>query len=84
MAPEKEGGRTRRKAGAGRGDQRAGRPVEKDTGQGREVAVVDFDPWSTLFDGLWGQPAEGGSAERHDDGRGPAKGARVAGTKAGR
>jgi hypothetical protein len=57
----------------------------RDAGQGRDVAVFDFDPWSTSFGKLWGlPPAEGGSAERHDDGRGPAKGARVAGTKAGR
>ena len=51
----------------------------------QRLAVVDFDPWSTSFGKLWGlPPAEGGSAERHDEGRGPAKGTGVAGTKAGR
>ena len=65
MAPKKEGGRTRREAGAaGRGERRkAGRAGEEDAGQGRGTAVVDFDLWGAFFGELWGQGTGGGSAD---------------------
>ena len=51
MAPEKEGGRTRRKAGAGRGaGERTGRAAEKAAGRPRDVAMVDVDPWGFFFE----------------------------------
>jgi hypothetical protein len=84
MAPEKNGTRTRRKAGAGRGDSGSvRRKVEKKAVQGGSVAMVDVDPWGSFFEMFWG-PAEGGSAGRHDGGREPAKGRRTAATKPGR
>jgi hypothetical protein len=84
MTPEKEGGRTRRKAGAERDASGGGRHrAEKKAGQGGSVAMVDVDPWGSFFEMFWG-PAEGGSAGRHDGGREPAKGRRTAATKPGR
>ena len=62
MAPEKEGGRTRRKAGAGRGaGERTGRTAEKAAGQPRDVTMVDVDPWGSFFERFWEQ-AGGGDA----------------------
>ena len=86
MAPKKEGGRTRREAGAGQGGRRkAGRAVEEDAVQGRGAAVVDFDLWGAFFGELWGQGTGGGSAdERPDGGRKAGKGARATATKSGR
>ena len=69
MAPEKEGGRTRRKAGAGRG-------AEKAAGQPRDVAMVDVDPWGSFFEGFWEQ-AGGEDAGRPE----PAEGVRTPGAK---
>ena len=85
MAPEKKNGtRTRRKAGAGRGDSGSvRRKVEKKAVQGGSVAMVDVDPWGSFFEMFWGS-AEDGSADGHDGGQEPAKGARTAGTKPGR
>ena len=71
MAPRKEGGRTRREAGAaGRGERRkAGRAGEEDAGQGRRAAaVVDFDLWGAFFGELWGQGIGGGSADERPGG----------------
>ncbi len=86
MAPKKEGGRTRREAGAGQGERRkAGRAVEEDAGQGRGAAVVDFDLWGAFFGELWGQGTGGGSADgRPGGGRKAGKGARATATKSGR
>jgi hypothetical protein len=85
MAPEKEGGRTRRKGNAKRGDNASvGRTVEKKAGQGEEVTVVDVDPWGSFFEKFWGQAAGGESADRHDGGRKPAKGTRTTSMKPGR
>ena len=90
MAPKKEGGRTRREAGAaGQGERRkAGRAGEEDAGQGRRAAaVVDFDLWGAFFGELWeqGAGAGGGSAdERPGGGRKAGKGARATATKSGR
>ena len=70
MAPKKEGGRTRREAGAaGQGRRRkAGRAVGEGAGQGRGAAVVDFDLWSALFGELWGEGAGGGSVDERPGG----------------
>jgi len=85
MASEKEGGRTRRKAGAGRGaGERVGRAAEKAAGRPRDVAMVDVDPWGSFFEGFWEQAAEGGDADRHDGGREPAEDVRTPGTKRAR
>ena len=87
MAPKKEGGRTRREAGAaGQGERRkAGRAAEEDAGQGRRAAVVDFDLWGAFFGELWGQGTGGGSAdERPGGGRKAGKGPRATATKSGR
>ena len=86
MASEKEGGRTRREAGAGQGGRRkAGRAAEKDAGQSRRTAVVDFDLWGAFFGELWGQGTGGGSAdERPGGGRKAGKGPRATATKSGR
>jgi hypothetical protein len=86
MASEKEGGRTRREAGAGQGGRRkAGRAAEKDTVQGRGAAVVDFDLWGAFFGELWGEGAGGGSADgRPGGGRKAGKGPRATATKSGR
>jgi hypothetical protein len=86
MASEKEGGRTRREAGAGQGGRRkAGRAAEKDAAQGRGAAVVDFDLWGAFFGELWGQGTGGGSAdERPGGGRKAGKGPRATATKSGR
>ena len=88
MAPKKEGGCTRREAGAaGQGERRkAGRPGEVDAGQGRRAAaVVDFDLWGAFFGELWGEGAGGGSADqRPGGGRKAGKGARATATKSGR
>ena len=74
MAPEKEGGHTRRKTSAGRDDgKRAGRTVEEVAGPARDIPMVDIDPWGSFFEKFW-EPAEGGSADRPDGGRKPAKG----------
>jgi hypothetical protein len=84
MAPKKEGGRTRREAGAaGQGERRkAGPAVEGDAGQGRGAVVVDFDfdfdLWGAFFGELWGEGAGGGSAdERPGDGRKAGEGTRA-------
>jgi hypothetical protein len=85
MAPEKNGTRTRRKAGAGRGDSGSvRRKVEKKAVQGGSVAMVDVDPWGSFFEKFWEQAAEGEGTDRHDGGREPAKGPRKTGPKAGR
>ena len=86
MASEKEGGRTRREAGAGQGGRRkAGRAAEKDAVQGRRAAVVDFDLWGAFFGELWGQGTGDGNAEgRPGGGRKAGKGARATATKSGR
>ena len=87
MASKKEGGRTRREAGAaGQGERRkAGRAVGKDAGQGRAAAVVDVDLWGAFFGELWGQGTGGGSAdERPGGGRKAAKGPRATAAKSGR
>ncbi len=68
MASKKEGGRTRREAGAGQGGRRK---AEKDAGQGRRTAVVDFDLWGAFFGELWGEGAGGGSADERTAGKGP-------------
>jgi hypothetical protein len=84
MAPEKDGSRTRRKAGAERGDGGSGRRrVAKKANPSGDVAMVDVDPWGSFFEMFWGS-AEGESTDRHDGGQEPAKGARAAGTKPGR
>jgi hypothetical protein len=80
MAPEKEGGRTRRKAGAERSENPR-RRVEKKAAQSGGVALVDVDPWGSFFEMFWG-PAEGESADQH--GQEPAKGTRTADTKPSR
>jgi hypothetical protein len=83
MAPKKEDGRTRRKTSAGGGDsERFGRPVEKAAGQARDVTMVDVDPWGSFFEMFLGQ-TEGGSTDRHDGGRTPAKVVRTPGAKPG-
>jgi hypothetical protein len=80
MAPEKEGGRTRRKAGAGRGaSERIGRTAEKTAGQSGDVTMVDVDPWGSFFERFWEQ-AGGEDAGRHE----PAKGVRTPGAKPAR
>ena len=87
MAPKKEGGRTRREAGAaGQGARRkAGRAAEEDAVQGRGAAVVDVDLWGAFFGELWGEGAGGGSADgRPGGGRKAGKGARATATKSGR
>jgi hypothetical protein len=45
--------------------------------------MVDIDPWGSFFERFWEQ-AEGGSADRHDGGREPAKGARTPDAKPAR
>ena len=82
MAQEKEGSRTRRKAGAERDGSR--RRAEKKAGQDGGVTMVDVDPWGSFFEKLWEQAAEGESADRHDGRREPAKGTQTAGAKPGR
>ncbi len=86
MAPKKEGGRTRREAGAEQ--VKRGRPeraVGKDAGRGRGAAVVDFDLWGAFFGELWGEGAGAGSADgRPGGGRKAGKGARATATKSGR
>jgi hypothetical protein len=83
MASEKEGGRTCRKKSVGRrDDERAGRTVEKAAGHARDVAMVDVDPWGSFFEMFLGQ-TEGGSTDRHDGGRTPAKVVRTPGAKPG-
>ncbi len=87
MASGKEGGHTRREAGAGQGKRRkAGRAVGKDVGQDRgATAVVDLDLWGAFFGELWGEGAGGGSAdERPGGGRKAGKGVRATVTKSGR
>ena len=84
MLPEKEGGRTRRKTNAGRGDsEQVGRTVEKTAGQARDVTMVDIDPWGSFFEKFWG-PAEGEGIDLPDGGRELAKGKRKVSTKPGR
>jgi hypothetical protein len=84
MAPEKDGSRTRRKAGAERGDSGgARRKVEKKVAQGEGVTMVDVDPWGSFFEMFWGS-AEGASTDRHEGGREPAKSRRTPSTKPGR
>jgi len=74
MAPEKEGGRTRRKAGAARGDGgRAGRKAEGKVERGGGVTVVDIDPWGSFFEKFWEQAAEGESGGGHEGERKPAE-----------
>ncbi len=51
MASEKEGGRTRRKTGAGQGEgERVGRTAEGAAGQPRDVTMVDVDSWGSFFE----------------------------------
>ena len=80
MAPEKEGGRTRRKTSTGRG----GRTIEKAVGQARDVTMVDVDPWGSFFEKFWGQATEGESTDRNDGGQKPAKAVQTSGTKPGK
>jgi hypothetical protein len=85
MAPEKEGGRTRGKTSAGRGDsERVGRTAEKAAGQSRDVGMVEIDLWGSFFETFWEQPAEGKSTDHHHRGPKPAKAAQTPGTKPGR
>ena len=85
MAPEKEGSRTRRKAGVERSDSGSPRHrAEKKAGQDSDVTMVDVDPWGSFFEKLWEQAAEGESADRDVSGRAPAKGTPTAGAKSGR
>jgi hypothetical protein len=85
MAPEKEGGRTRGKTSAGRGDsERVGRTAEKAAGQSRDVGMVEIDLWGSFFETFWEQPAEGQSTDQHDGGPEPAKAVRTPGMKPGR
>ena len=85
MAPGKEGGRTRGKTSAGRGDrERVGRTAEKAAGQSRDVGMVEIDLWGSFFETLWERPAEGKSTDQHHGGPKPAKAARTPGTKPGR
>ena len=64
MAIEKEGCRTRCKAGAERGDsEQVGGTVEKAAGQARDILMVDIDPWGSFFEKFWEQAAAG-SADR--------------------
>ena len=87
MAPKKEGGRTRREAGAaGQGERRkAGRAGEEDAGQGRRAApVVDIDLWGAFFGELWGQGTGGGSVDERPGGGKAGKGPRATATKSGR
>jgi hypothetical protein len=85
MAPEKEGGRTRGKTSAGRGDsERVGCTAEKAAGQSRDVAIVEIDLWGSFFETFWEQPAEGKSTDQHHGGPKPAKAAQNVGTKPGR
>lgn len=65
MAPGKEGGRTRRKGNATR-------TIEKETGPGGGVTVVDVDPWGSFFEKFWEQAAEGESGG-HEGERKPAE-----------
>ena len=84
MAPEKDGSRTRRKAGAERGDgERVGRTVEKVAGPARDIPLVDIDPWGSFLERFWEQ-AEGGSADGQDGGRKPAEVVRTPSAKPGR
>jgi hypothetical protein len=70
MAPEKDGSRIRRKAGAGR-------TVEKKAAQGGGVTMVDVDPWGSFFEMFFGagrrrrehRPAWAGTGEGQADGR---------------
>ena len=82
MAPKKEGTRTRRKMGSGRGDSERGEgAVEKADGQARDVTMVDVDPWGSFFEKFWGQTAEGGSTDQHDGGPKTAKTVQASGTR---
>ncbi len=85
MAPEKDGGRTRDKASAGRGDrERVGRTAEKAAGQSRDAGMVEIDLWGSFFETFWEQPAETESTDQHDGGPEPTKAAHTAGAKPGR
>ena len=84
MVTEKEGGRSRHKTKTGRDDgERAGRTVEKAAGPARDMPLVDIDPWGSFLEKFWEQ-AEGGSADRQDGGRKPAKAVRTPKAKSGR
>ena len=85
MVPEKEGGRTRGKTSAGRGDrERVGRTAEKAAGQSRDVGRVEIDLWGSFFETFLDQPAKCKSTDQHDGGPEPAKAAQTPGTKPGR
>jgi hypothetical protein len=85
MAHEKEGGRTRRKTSAGRGDSKRAEPtVEKKDGQSGGVTMVDVDPWSSFFEMFLGQVADGENADRDEGKREPAKAVRAPNKKLGR
>jgi len=85
MAAARGTGRARQKGGSGRVDGGHGRrTVAKEIGRGGEPTRVDVDPWGAFFEDFWGEAAEGGSADRPDGGREPAKGTRAKGTKLGR
>src|SRR3954453_15332721 len=49
MAAPKAGGRSRRKASAGRGKG----TVENTSGPGGGVTMVDLDPWGAFFEKFW-------------------------------
>jgi hypothetical protein len=84
MAIGKNGARARPKANAGRDvSGRAGRTVADEVEEGEGATLVKVDPWGAFFEDFWEQAAEGGSADRLDGGREPAKGARRTGTKPG-
>jgi hypothetical protein len=78
MATEKESGRTRRKASAGRDD---GERVKAEPA--RDTPMVDFDPWGLFLEKFW-EPAEGGGANRQDGGQKPAKVVRTPSIKSGK
>jgi hypothetical protein len=83
MAPEKEGGGTRRKGSVGRGESGRGGRTVKEAKQGGGASMVDDDLWAS-FENFWGQTAEGESVDWQGDGRKSAKGTRTTVTRPGR
>jgi hypothetical protein len=85
MAPAKETGRASSKGNTAQVDGGHGRrPVTKEIRRDGEPTRVDVDPWGAFFENFWEQAADGGSADRPDGGREPAKRTRAKGTKPGR
>jgi hypothetical protein len=82
MAPEKAGGRARRKASPERGkSEEIGRTVEKDGAPDRGVTLVDIDPWGAFFEKFWEQGHKGERVDRRDGERKAGKRTRMPGTK---